>query len=278
MSASFAFPDLILCVPLFCQQLLDRIPLIRDLSQRGSCCCFCASARANYFLRVVYHSASESFALQHDTSIWQCFSSLSWTTSSPSHLGSRQPPSMHGRSGSPECSAHCPRSPLGEINFNTHNVPVCTSHLDGFFLGIHFSILLNRKGLSFRASGDTNRTHIRSTDPAIQSCFHLCPCSSFPWPLSFGPGAVDAFAFCLCPCLYLCLWLWDIPWRGAPLLHIGGKNPPLRRLRAILPLESGHPNLEHPSTDRCPWGLAFLSSTQPCCWPRKSPSLSSCRT
>ena len=42
------------------QQLLDRIPLIRDLQSAWLLLLFCASTRANYFLRVVHPSASES--------------------------------------------------------------------------------------------------------------------------------------------------------------------------------------------------------------------------
>ena len=57
-------------------QLLNRIPLIRDLQSVWLMLLFCASTRANYFLRVVHPSASESFAQHHDTSMWQCFSSL----------------------------------------------------------------------------------------------------------------------------------------------------------------------------------------------------------
>ena len=58
------------------QQLLDRIPLVRDLQSAWLLLLFCASTRANCFLRVVHPSASESFARHHDSSIWQCFSSL----------------------------------------------------------------------------------------------------------------------------------------------------------------------------------------------------------
>ena len=82
------------------QQLLDRIPLIHDL--QSLLLLFCASTRTNHFLRVVHPSASEPFAQHHDTGIWQCFSSLLGQLPHRPTLGS----------GSPECSAHCPRGPL----------------------------------------------------------------------------------------------------------------------------------------------------------------------
>ena len=74
---------------------------------------------------------------------------------------------------------------------------------------------------NWRHDGHTHR--IRSTDPTIQSCFHLRPCSVLPLAIAiFRPWRL-CLCFCLSPCL--CLWLWDIPWRSAPPLHIGGKSP-----------------------------------------------------
>ena len=43
---------------------------------RGLCLLYCASARANYFLRTVRPEHSHAFALQHDAQVWRYFCTL----------------------------------------------------------------------------------------------------------------------------------------------------------------------------------------------------------
>ena len=58
------------------QILLDRIPSMSDVQSAWLLLLHCASARANYQLRVVHPSAVEGFARAHDTGLWQCLSSI----------------------------------------------------------------------------------------------------------------------------------------------------------------------------------------------------------
>ena len=54
------------------QTLLDRIPSLPDLQSSWLLLLHCASARANYFLRVVPPVLAEEFAREHDRSLWRC--------------------------------------------------------------------------------------------------------------------------------------------------------------------------------------------------------------
>ena len=54
------------------QVLLQRIPRGRDLQSAWLLLLHCASARANYFFRVVDPGSSVDFARAHDDDIWQC--------------------------------------------------------------------------------------------------------------------------------------------------------------------------------------------------------------
>ena len=58
------------------QVLLDRIPSLPDLQTAWSLLLHCASARANYFLRVVPPGLGEEFALAHDRSLWACLCAM----------------------------------------------------------------------------------------------------------------------------------------------------------------------------------------------------------
>ena len=53
--------------------LLERIPVIQDLQSAWLLLFFCASPRANNFLRVVHPISSQN---EHDQDIWRCFSTL----------------------------------------------------------------------------------------------------------------------------------------------------------------------------------------------------------
>ena len=54
------------------QTLLDRIPSLPDLQSSWLLLLHCASARANYYLRVVPPVLAEEFAREHDQSLWRC--------------------------------------------------------------------------------------------------------------------------------------------------------------------------------------------------------------
>ena len=56
--------------------LLERIPAIPDLQSAWLLLLFCASPRANNYLRVVHPTSSQAFANEHDQDIWRCFSTL----------------------------------------------------------------------------------------------------------------------------------------------------------------------------------------------------------
>ena len=58
------------------QTLLDRIPSVSDVQSAWLLLLHCASARANYQLRVVHPSVVEGFARAHDAGLWQCLSSI----------------------------------------------------------------------------------------------------------------------------------------------------------------------------------------------------------
>ena len=58
------------------QTLLDRIPLLPDLQSAWSLLLHCASAKANYLLRVVEPDAVAEFARAHDQGIWKCLCEL----------------------------------------------------------------------------------------------------------------------------------------------------------------------------------------------------------
>ena len=55
------------------QVLLDRIPVVPDLKSAWVLLSYCATARANYALRVVRPELTDHFAIGHDDAIWQCF-------------------------------------------------------------------------------------------------------------------------------------------------------------------------------------------------------------
>ena len=65
------------------QTLLDRIPSVFDVQSAWLLLLHCASARANYQLRVVHPSAVEGFSRAHDAGLWQCLSSMSCTSIQP---------------------------------------------------------------------------------------------------------------------------------------------------------------------------------------------------
>ena len=52
--------------------LLSTILAVRDLQCAWLLLLFCAAARANYLLRVLPPSQSETFATVHDSSVWNC--------------------------------------------------------------------------------------------------------------------------------------------------------------------------------------------------------------
>ena len=54
--------------------LLDRIPQLPDVQSAWSLLLHCASAKANYFLRVVEPTAVAEFAHLHD--LWNCLCQL----------------------------------------------------------------------------------------------------------------------------------------------------------------------------------------------------------
>ena len=58
------------------QVLLNRIPSLPDLQSAWSLLLHCASARANYFLRVVPPELGEEFARAHDSSLWACLCTM----------------------------------------------------------------------------------------------------------------------------------------------------------------------------------------------------------
>ena len=56
--------------------LLSRILAVRYLQCAWLLLLFCAAARANYLLRVLPPSQSETFATVHDSSVWNCLRQL----------------------------------------------------------------------------------------------------------------------------------------------------------------------------------------------------------
>ena len=58
------------------QTLFDSIPLLPDLQSEWSLLLHCASAKANYLLRVVEPDAVAEFARAHDQGIWKCLCKL----------------------------------------------------------------------------------------------------------------------------------------------------------------------------------------------------------
>ena len=58
------------------RSLLDRIPLVSDLQSAWLILLPCASARANYLLRVVEPQAVAEYARSHDDNIWGCLCHL----------------------------------------------------------------------------------------------------------------------------------------------------------------------------------------------------------
>ena len=56
--------------------LLSRISAVSDLQCAWLILLFCASARANYLLRVVHPSWSQGFATTHDNAVWNCLCGL----------------------------------------------------------------------------------------------------------------------------------------------------------------------------------------------------------
>ena len=52
--------------------LLEAIPTVPDVQSAWLLLLHCASARANYLLRVVRPEWVEQFALSHDESVWSC--------------------------------------------------------------------------------------------------------------------------------------------------------------------------------------------------------------
>ena len=58
------------------QVLLNRIPSLPDLQSAWSLLLHCASAQANYFLRVVPPELGEEFATPHDSSLWACLCTM----------------------------------------------------------------------------------------------------------------------------------------------------------------------------------------------------------
>ena len=54
------------------QTLLSRIPHVQDTQCAWLLLVHCASARANYLLRVMHPEAVEEFARRHDAGLWQC--------------------------------------------------------------------------------------------------------------------------------------------------------------------------------------------------------------
>ena len=52
--------------------LLERIPTVPDLQSASSLLLHCASARANYLLRVVSPAATRGFAHRHNEGLWKC--------------------------------------------------------------------------------------------------------------------------------------------------------------------------------------------------------------
>ena len=78
------------------QVLLGRIPAVPDLQSAWVLLLYCASTRANYFLRVCLPDSAESFAVQHDNNVWHCLCQLighlphrpTWERGSlPLHMG-----------------------------------------------------------------------------------------------------------------------------------------------------------------------------------------------
>ena len=61
------------------QLLLDRIPEVPDLQSAWALLLHCASARANYFLRVVRPELVSEVAEGHDEGLWRCLCRMLWT-------------------------------------------------------------------------------------------------------------------------------------------------------------------------------------------------------
>ena len=56
--------------------LLDRIPLVADLQASWLLLLHCASARANYLIRVVESGAVAQYASRHDEGLWNCLCAI----------------------------------------------------------------------------------------------------------------------------------------------------------------------------------------------------------
>ena len=56
--------------------LLERIPMVTDLQSAWLILLHCASARANYLLRVVEPQSVAAFARAHDEGVWTCMCAL----------------------------------------------------------------------------------------------------------------------------------------------------------------------------------------------------------
>ena len=60
------------------QVLFARIPAVPDLQSEWVLLLYCASTRANSFLRVCLPDSAESFVVQHDNNVWHCLCQLIW--------------------------------------------------------------------------------------------------------------------------------------------------------------------------------------------------------
>ena len=58
------------------QTLLDRIPLLQDVQAAWLLLLHCASARANYLVRVVEPASAREFCDIHDDRMWQCLEAI----------------------------------------------------------------------------------------------------------------------------------------------------------------------------------------------------------
>ena len=69
------------------QELLNKIPDIKNLQCAWLVLLYCATARANYFLRTVGPERSHTFAIQHDAQVWRCFCQSTGFAGDPSREG-----------------------------------------------------------------------------------------------------------------------------------------------------------------------------------------------
>ena len=97
------------------QVLLNRIPSLPDLQSAWSLLLHCASARANYFLRVVPPELGEEFARAHDSSLWACLCTMMGISEVDCEATAREAASLPLALGGPRSQKRQQNPPFGVL-------------------------------------------------------------------------------------------------------------------------------------------------------------------